>query len=178
MIRNLKQRIQRFRNNDAGTSTVEFAIMFPIMLFFFFSGVEMGFITMRHTMLERALDLTVRDVRLATGNIPQHDELKTTICDRAPMIQDCSTNLKLEMILVDPRNWTGIPATADCTDKSEDVQPAREFVHGTDNELMILRACAKFKPVFPAAGLGRELNKDGAGYAALVSTSAFVQEPR
>lgn len=43
---------------------------------------------------------------------------------------------------------------------------------------MFLRACAKFEPVFPTLGMGDNLVKDGAGMYALVSTSAFVQEPR
>jgi len=43
---------------------------------------------------------------------------------------------------------------------------------------MILRACAKFDPVFPTTGLGKHIDKDGAGQYALTSISAFVQEPR
>ena len=43
---------------------------------------------------------------------------------------------------------------------------------------MILRACAKITPVFPTTGLGKNIDKDGAGQFQLVSISAFVQEPR
>ena len=43
---------------------------------------------------------------------------------------------------------------------------------------MLLRACYKFKPVFPTTGLGGQLTKDSEGFTAIVSTSAFVQEPR
>jgi hypothetical protein len=82
------------------------------------------------------------------------------------------------MVQVDPRNWVGLDAEADCTDLSEEVAPVRAFVNGTENELMIMRACAKIDPVFPTTGLGKNIAKDGAGQFALISTSAFVQEPK
>jgi hypothetical protein len=134
-------------------------------------------ITMRETMLERALDLTVRDIRLSTGTAPQHDDIKEQVCDLAPVIPDCEQNLRLEMVSIDPQNWVEPDSVFDCTDRSEEVQPVRSFVNGMDNELMLLRACAKFEPIFPGAGLGKQLDKDGAGMAALIATSAFVQEP-
>lgn len=168
----------RFSRSEDGNATIEFAITFPAMLFLMLSGIELGMITLQHSMLERALDMTVRDIRLGTGTAPQHDEIKTMICDRAGFIANCDANLRLEMIQVDPRAWIPIPLDADCTDQSEEVAPVRSFVNGSQNDLMILRACAKFKPVFPTTGLGKNIKKDGAGQYALVSTSAFVQEPR
>lgn len=171
-------RLGRFRREEDGNATIEFVIMFPIFMALMLAAVEMGIITMRQSMLERAVDMTVRDIRLGTGTAPQHDEIKTLICDRAAMVPECGTNLRLEMISVDPENFAPPPATPDCTDKSEEVKPVRQFTNGMDNELMILRACAKFKPMFPFNGIGRELGKDNAGYAAITFTSAFVQEPR
>jgi len=170
--------LRRFRRSEQGSATVEFAIVFPAMFFMMLSGIELSFVTLRHSMLERALDITVRDIRLGTGTVMQHDEIKDTICARAGFIDNCSANLRLEMIQVDPRNWVAVPADADCTDKSEEVSPVRSFVSGTDNELMILRACAKIDPVFPTSGLGADLAKGQDGQYALVSSSAFVQEPQ
>ena len=80
-------------------------------------------------------------------------------------------------IVVDPRNYVAPDSTADCIDHSEPSNPLREFAHGTANEMMLLRACFVFSPIFPTAGLGYALEKDGAGNAAMVASSAFVQEP-
>ncbi|MCR9126816.1 MAG: pilus assembly protein [Rhodobacteraceae bacterium] len=171
-------RLARFLRKDDGSATVEFAILFMPMFTFLMSSVEVGMIHIHHAMLERAVDMTVRDIRLGTGNAPQHDEIKRIICDRAGFIDNCSDNLRLEMVRLNPRAWAGIEATPDCTDQSEDVQPVRTFVNGQSNDLMFLRACAKFDPVFPTLGMGENLIKDGAGQFALVSSSAFVQEPR
>ena len=177
MIRKSIRFLRHFRRSESGTATVEFAITFPAMLFFLLSGVELGMVTLHHAMLERAMDITVRDIRLGTGTAPQHDDIKDLICERAGFIDDCGENLRLEMIQVDPFNWSGLAAEADCIDHSEDVAPVRSFVNGQDNELMILRACVKIAPVFPTVGLGATIDKDGAGNYSLLATAAFVQEP-
>ena len=93
------------------------------------------------------------------------------------MIPNCENALRLEMVRIDLRDTVSMPGTADCSDSSEEVQPVRSFVNGQENELMILRACAKFDPIFPTTGLGKQLKKDGAGQFALIAMSAFVQEP-
>ena len=178
MIAFIPRFLKRFTRNENGSATIEFAITFPAMVVMLLSGVEMGFLTFQHSMLERAVDQTVRDIRLGTGTAPQHDELKQLICTRAGFINACEDNLRLEMIRVDPRNWTPISTDADCTDQSEEVSPVRTFVNGMDNELMILRVCVKASPIFPTTGLGSNLVVDGAGQYALISTTAFVQEPR
>jgi Flp pilus assembly pilin Flp len=176
--RPLRSFLRRFIRSEKGSATVEFAITFPAILFLMLSGIELGMVSFQHSMLERAMDMTVRDIRLGTGTAPQHDEIKGLICDRAAFITDCDTNLRLEMIQIDPRNWSQISTEADCTDKSEEVLPVRNFVNGMENELMILRACAKISPIFPTSGLGKSIAKDSAGQYALVSSTAFVQEPR
>lgn len=178
MIRPLRQALARFRRAEEGHATIEFAITFPSMLFLLLSGVELGMMSIQHASLERALDLTVRDIRLGTGSAPQHNEIKDLICERAGYISDCKGTLRLEMVLVDPRNWTSLSADADCIDASKPVEPVRSFTNGMDNELMVLRACAKVKPVFPTTGLGKNVVKDGDGAYALLSSTVFVQEPR
>jgi len=170
--------LRRFLRAEEGSATIEFAITFPAVLFLLLSSVELGFVTLNHAMLERAMDITVRDIRLGTGTAPQHDELKDLICERAGFIKECDVNLRLEMIQIDPRNWSSLPGDPDCTDQSEEVAPVRSFVNGLDNELMILRACAKISPVFPTIGLGENMVKDDAGQYSLVAMAAFVQEPR
>ena len=178
MIRAFANTVRRFRKSESGHATIEFALVFPSMLFLLLSGVELGLISLQHAMLERAMDITVRDIRLGTGSAPQHDEIKDLLCERAGFIADCRDNMQLEMVQVDPRNWSGISQDATCTDKSEEVAPVTVFKNDAgDNALMVLRACAKIDPIFPTTGLGKSLKKDGAGQYALVTTTAFVQEP-
>ncbi len=170
--------LRRFRREDSGSLTIEFAIMFPLFITAMMGTVELGMITLKQTMLERALDLTVREIRLGTGKIPQHDDIKKKICDRAEMLDNCSKNLRLEMIRLNMRAWVAPRTDIDCVENPEVVKPARTFENGNVNELMLLRACVLFKPIIPSTGLGKALQKNNGGFAAMVAQSAFVQEPK
>ena len=177
MMNPMKQALARFRGSEDGNASVEFAIIFPVFFVLLMTGIELGLMTLRYAYLERSLDIAVRDVRLSTGEPPTHAELIQTICARASLIDDCSNNLTLEMLPVDPRNWTTLPGTISCTNRAEEVQPVTEFKHGQANQLMIIRACAKFKPLYPSIAFTTALNTDSAGDVPLVATTAFVQEP-
>ncbi|TNF59631.1 MAG: pilus assembly protein [Rhodobacteraceae bacterium] len=177
MIRKVSRHLRRFSRREDGSATVEFSILFLPMFTFLLSAVEIGMIHIHHSMLERAVDMTVRDIRLGTGTAPQHDQIRQTICDRAGFIDDCSGSVRIEMVLMDPFNWTNPPTDADCIDQSQTIAPVRSFTNGASNQLMFMRVCATFDPVFPTIGMGKNLIKDGAGKYALISTAAFVQEP-
>ena len=158
---------------------VPFALWTPVFLALIVSSVEIGTITIRHTVLERALDRTVRDMRIS-GAGASSEIIKQGICDRSPALAECMARLQLEMIKLDMRDWVDPPLNADCTDTSlleGEVTPMRNFQHGGAHEMMLIRACYKFKPVTPAGMVGGSLGKDDEGYTAIVSTSAFVHEP-
>ena len=84
------------------------------------------------------------------------------------------------MVPVDLRGFGGLSTTVGCTDASQPVQPVTQFIHGGEHQMMLMRACYKFDPIFPSSGLGYQMaqNGDGAGMAKMVSTAAFVQEPQ
>ena len=173
----LNKTLRRFRDSEEGSMVVPLALWLPLFVGIIISGIELGAVTLRHTVLERALDETVRDVRLGTGTIYDHTSLKASICERAAILPACEDNLRLEMIKLNIRDWTAPPQTADCVDVSQPVAPLRTFEYGRDNELMLLRACFKFTPISPATSLGANVGTDSNGYTAIISTSAFVQEP-
>jgi hypothetical protein len=171
--------LHRFRNDEDGNMVIEFVIFVPLLFTIFMTSVELGIYSMRQMWLDRGLDMTVRLVRLGTGATPDHDALKDMICERAGFIPDCSTSLKLEMQPVDPRNFAGIATPIDCVDQSQPVLPedAPTYVAGQEHDLMLLRACVKFDPIFPTTGLGFSFVKDGSGQVQMSAMSAFVQEP-
>ncbi|MBV2360313.1 pilus assembly protein [Thalassococcus sp. CAU 1522] len=177
MTWNLKNRLRRFGAEEDGTSTIAFALWVPLFALTIISTMEMGALSMRHTALERGLDSVVRDVRLNTGTEHTHDTLKAAICDAAPILTDCASTLRLEMIPLDLRNWTGPQPSADCYDAAHPVRPLRTFHNGGDNELMLLRACYKYNPIAPTSMLANSLPVDAHGYTGLVAFAAFVQEP-
>lgn len=177
MMARLTTFICRFNRDEDGNAVVEFALLVPIFIFFMMAAVEVGMMSIRNTMLERGLDQTVRWIRLNTGAAPTHAQLKQMICAQE-VVPDCMDNLHLEMVRRDIRNWQDLPSDLACTDRSLEVQPMANLSFGMDNELMILRACAKYAPIFPSTWFTAELTLDEAGDAHLVAMTAFVQEPR
>ncbi|MEO0372060.1 MAG: TadE/TadG family type IV pilus assembly protein [Pseudomonadota bacterium] len=176
-IQSVRAHIQRFAREDSGTASVEFILVMPIYITVIVMGVELGLVTMRHTLLERGMDIAVREIRLGTGTAPQHDDIKDLICANSLMLLDCKNKLQLEMRSADIRSYAALDTSADCTDSAEPSKPVRDFTPGQQNELMLMRACLKFEPLFPDAFLGSALDTDASGEASVIVTSAFVQEP-
>jgi hypothetical protein len=169
--------VRAFLRDDSGTATVEFVLLVPVYLSMLIFAIELSFITLRHTMIERGLDIAVREVRLGTGTAPQHDQIKRMVCDNAILVQSCETNLRLEMRPADIRAYDSLDSTIDCTEAAAPSKPVRQFTPGQQNQLMLLRACLKYDPMFPDRALGDALDTDVSGQAVIVSTTAFVQEP-
>ncbi len=178
MMRFLPKPVRRFLRKEDGNSTLEFAILFVPMFSTLMWSVEIGMIHINHSMLERAVDTTVRDLRLGTGTAPSHEDIRDRICERALFIDQCDLHVRLEMISLDPYNWADPPAQADCIDATQDIEPVRSFENGAANELMFLRVCAKYDPILPHIGLSQNIGLDGGNMFPLIATSAFVQEPR
>ncbi|MBS0125311.1 TadE/TadG family type IV pilus assembly protein [Thetidibacter halocola] len=170
--------LRRFRKQEDGSSTIEFALYFTVFMMVLAAGVEIAYLNLRHAMLERGVDLVAREIRLNTGHIPSYTEVRNEICQFATVLDECEANLRLEMVQVDPREFAGLPTPTDCQNAAQDPRPVRNFVPGQDNDLMLIRACLKFKPMIPTTSLGAQFNVDQDGYAQLLVTSAFVQEPR
>ncbi|SEN57184.1 TadE-like protein [Loktanella fryxellensis] len=172
------RRFRRFRRSEDGTATIEFVILFPLIWMAFGMAMEAGMYTVQNTMLERGLDLTVREVRLGIVKEPNHALLVTRICANARLLPNCADSLRMEMIRANPRAWTAPSGTVRCIDRAEAKPPAITITNGGNNELMVLRACILIKPLMPFAELGRALVDDNpAGEYALTATSSYVMEP-
>ncbi len=181
MIRLLKplfRGLRALRRREDGNATIEFVILFPAFIMIFVSAFESGILMTRNVMLERALDISVRGLRLGVWKpAPTHTELKRTICNLAGIIPDCMNTVLVELRPVDNNTWEPLTPNATCVDRDEEINTTPNFNSGTDNELMLVRVCAVFDPIFPLSSLGLKLAQDNTGAYALVATTAFVNEP-
>jgi hypothetical protein len=184
MIRSLRQ----FLADQRGTATIEFLFVVPTVMLIFTASFEGSFYTIRHVMLERSVDLVIRDIRLGKLDDFDHDSLKTMICAQSRIIgseADCVDAMMIWMQPINTADFAMVAPPRFCMDLSADADPLdnevddTEFKFGTDNEIMLLRICLKESPMFPttivAAGLVAG-GEDDDMYA-LVSTSVFVNEP-
>ncbi len=178
MIRTARKFLRRFRRDEDGAAPmIEFVIIFPFLMVTLLTAFELSIFAFRQNWLDRGLDLAVRDVRLNTGANYTHVQVKDLICDYSGFLSDCDDLLKLEMNPINPRAFAGFTGTADCVDVSQPLAPLRSFVHGNNHDLMLMRACYQYEPLFSGFGLGQQMTKDGNRYFPMVSLSAFVQEP-
>ena len=178
MTRPMMKFMRRFRKEEKGAALlIEFCIFVPLLFGAFLMAVELGIYSMRQMYLDRGLDIAVRHIRLNTAANHTHDQIKDIICANAGWLENCDTTLRLEMVQMTPRTFAGFNQSADCVDTSLPIEPVRGFQLGTENDLMLLRACIKFDPVYPTSGLGASFQTDGAGQANMISVAAFVQEP-
>ena len=81
MMNRLQRFAQRFRKEEDGNATVEFAVYFTVFFLLLAAGVEIAYMNLRHAMLERGVDLATREIRLSTGNIPSYTDVRAMICD-------------------------------------------------------------------------------------------------
>lgn len=168
-----------FTAREEGGVTAEFVLAFPIVFFIVLSCFEVGLMNLRRVMLERATHEMVRAVQLDPGRDWQHDDLKTALCGAAGRLyRDCADIVTIELRPIDQTlaDWGFLPTTATCQDRAEDVDPP-DVASGGGNELMQVRTCAIFAPLFPNLLVGRAMPKDANGDYRMTALSTFVNEP-
>lgn len=169
--------LRRFFRREEGGGAIELVILLPVMMSIFMASSEAGLYMTRQIIIERAVDLTMRDLRLGTFPNPTHDAIKTAICDNAKSVPHCIEGIRVELRPVSTTTWN-LPTTAPtCIDRDEAVQPANTFSPGAENELMLVRVCVIQDAMFPGAGIGAGVARDSQGGYGIITIAAFVNEP-
>ena len=170
--------MRRLRRED-GAVTIPTILWLPVFFMIMIAGVEMMVTNLRQILLERAVDVATRELRLGSAINLTHDQLKQKICTAIRFVSDCNENLAVEIFPVDKTTWQFSNTNSTlCTDSTstEDLTPTLDY--GSSNSLMVVRACLKLKPMSDMDPLGAALAKDASGRFALVAMTAYVNEPR
>ena len=182
MMRLLSDALRRFgafRRDEDGAATIEFCLLLPAFIAIFISSYESGLMMVRNVMMERGVDIAVRELRLGTPTPPTFNEFKQSICDNAVIISDCENVIQVELRPISTTTWGPLIPTPTCIDIESNLDPIdqTEYSVGTNNELMLVRVCSLFDVIFPTTGWGMKMPQFDDGRYALVATSAFVNEP-
>ena len=172
-------RLLRFWRDSAGSSTVEFVIIIPFLLSILLLSVDAGVTQLRQVFLHRAVDQTVRDVRL--GRISESDRMSSLICERAAMLPNCTSNIAVEMRPIDTSTFSGLEIRSNCIQNEGEVTPALDFdpgAGGLAQELMMVRVCVEVEPFIRWTGVALALPVNPSGNYVLNVSSVFVNEPR
>ncbi len=172
----MSEKMGRFIEDQSGNATIEFVMVFPVLMFFVMMVFETGFIATRSVLLERGLDIAARDLRLGTDPTIDHEKLKKLVCENSNILANCERDLILEVVELDinsayPQNQ------ANCIDRTEEIEPTITFNPGGRNRIMFVRACMIIDPIFPGLGITLGLPKDNSGGFQLVAYTAFMNEP-
>ncbi|TYO91320.1 TadE-like protein [Oceanicella actignis] len=171
-------RLRGGARDEAGAATVEFVIVVPVLLMIVFSIYEAGWYMVRTTMLDRGLDLAIRDLRLGLVTDPTPATIKKRICEHAQIIKDCESSLILE--LTPFTLSSGAPTTEPvCVDRSAGViNPPVTYTPGAPSQIMFVRACTVVGALFPLMGFAEAMARSANGEFAIIAHSAFVNEPQ
>lgn len=175
MIRRL---LRRFARSEEGSLTAEVAILTPLYIMLLLCTVEAGMLMVRHTMLDRAIDITVRDLRLGRYQNPTLEQIRTDICEQMTVMPRCAQDLMIELRPIARGVWDVPTGRQPCIDRTTPIEPATTFIPGGENELVLIRVCAIFNPLFPTTPWGLRLPLDPSGGYQLLAMSSYVNEPR
>lgn len=177
--------LRRFLRDEKATSTIEFVIVFPVILTLFVAVFETGLILSRQVLMERSLEDAVRVLRLATGGIQNAtgapltaDDIEAAICDNTRAIPDCDSVMVVELTVVNQNNYDLPTPDIVCVNRNDlTIDPGNQFMQGQDNDLVLIRACAVVDRILPFSGFGLNLVRDDTGGLHMVAASLFVNEP-
>lgn len=177
MIRALSRLFRRARSED-GTATIEFVIVVPIVMTIFVASVEAGFYMTRYALLERGLDLVMREIRLDHIGTFEKNKLRKLICSATPILSDCENTLLVEMRRISTSTFDIPEDPPSCIDRGDETKVQDNVKPGGSDEIMIIRVCAVQDPMFPSTGIGLQLRADAQGGYQMATASVFVNEPR
>lgn len=170
-------RLVRFLRDDLGTATVEFVILVPLVLMMLFSSIDYGAVMLRQVFLDRAVDMASREVRLGnlTGGFTAYRDL---ICDNTFLLPNCAETIAIEMRPINTATWAGLNEGARCVNRADNITPLLDFNPGAGaQELMLVRVCVAADPFIRLTGIVLGMEELPTGGYALVSRSAWVNEP-
>jgi Flp pilus assembly protein TadG len=169
--------VKQLRRRDQGSSTVEFILWFPIFILLFLTSFELSFFGMRMVLLERAVDLSVRDLRLGIIRPANHTQFKEEICNNAMLFSDCVNAIALDLQVIDTADWQLPWGRVDCVDRENDITPHTSLARGQAYEMMLVRPCIVVDPFFASTPFVLGMPRDASGGVSLVTTSTYVNEP-
>ena len=168
--------LRRFIRDENGTAVVEFVLVMPFLLFFFLAGVESGFAMLKQSLLDRAVDIVMRDLRIGNIQNATNEVLRNRICAQPTMLTNCDDQLAIEILAIDRTSWAMPTGPVPCVDRVANINPVTTLTIGQQNAVMLVRVCAIQDALFPFTGVGAAMKVDNTGYA-VVAISTFVNEP-
>lgn len=166
----LRRALHRFFRDDRASASVELIFALPVVFAMFVVILELCFLMARSTLLQQALEVTMREVRLGAIVNPTVSSLEEQVCDRMSTIPDCESSMVLEFTRINLTTFAMPGQQAPCTRRTQEIRAARAgelYDTGLENELIVVRACIVVDTITPLMDDAFEL----------FARTAFVNEP-
>lgn len=160
-----------------GNSTIEFVIWFPFFMLLFFTSFELSIYGMRSMLLERAVDLKVRELRLGISRPADAEAFKKALCEETLLLKNCMKEATIDVSRVDSQNWNLPTDGIACADRAQEIFPDDIYNAGGGGDLMLLRVCVAKDPFFGTTPFVMGLPRDASGAVMLTAVSTYVNEP-
>lgn len=170
---------RKWFRRDEGAAAMEFVLVFPVILTVFFTSLETSTILVRQAMLERAVDITVRDMRLSNAEFLTTTLISNQICNNARIIRDCRDTISLEVNPIERPSYAMPSLQTSCTNRQAQIPNPTQFdpSQTQPNQLMLLRVCVELDPLLPLSAFMVDLNSRMNGTLFLETSTIFVTEP-
>ena len=167
---------------ERGGATVEFVLLLPAFLMVFISSVESSVFLVRQVMLERAVDIAVRQVRLDVDSAVTQNQIRHNVCQRARILPDCDANMVIELTEIPMSTYATPDGAAPCVDRRGPTTPDAGYVEKRVGKMVMLRACYAVEPILAQSSfamtrtLAANLVSDEDGALRIVTATAFTVE--
>lgn len=162
---------------ENGSTTLEFLMIFPAILIMFLASLEIGFYMSRITMLERSLDINIRELRLGGLEPATHEQLVKQICRDAMFTTSCPNDVLVELLPISTDTFEMPERSVTCVNRDEDIDPVITFEPGRENEIMLVRICAVVDPIFASTSFTLGMQEAAENGFLITAASTFVNEP-
>ena len=162
----------------SGSATIEFVIVVPVILSLLFTSIDFGVMMIRQVSLDSAVERAAREVRL--GGIRDVDTFRAAVCSHTQMLRNCEDTIAIEMRAIDPSNPIGLTDPDRCINREEPIgeQTLPGFdAQGDMTRIMITRVCVAANPFLGVTNWVMGLPEMPTGGVAVVSRTAWVNEP-
>ncbi len=177
------RRLRRLWRREDGTATIEFVFCIPVTLMIVMASMESGLYMVRSALMERGLDLVMREFRLGRMAKMDYTQIRDKMCEYTIYVADCKNNLKVWIQPINTFTWELPDASSIyCGDRNFPLTsppiPGSAAATGS-NDIVLVRVCALEDPIFPSTPFAMRLRKDSTtGQYELTSATVVVTEPR
>lgn len=174
----VRSAVGRFARDEGGSATMEFAVVLPFFVIIVFMFAEVGVLAGRTILMKRGVSIAIRDVQLGLNPTADINQFRDSVCRNAFLINSCQQDLFIEMKRIDVTQQASLGDVACVNRVDPSLSPVVTFNKGGTGDIMLVRACLVVDPVFPGTGLAVTLARDASGGYAIVSQTAFMNEPK